>query len=262
MKKLTNYCLLLMCGLLIISSCKEKQSDNASQTINVSESVAAPKGEAVSYTYIYKMKSPKDALQPAGKAVIKVTKEAVRSEVELNIPGIAHRKMVMLGFMKEPNITYKLNDKQQTYSVIDAQKIEEDTKLLSSLDKMTEEKVNLLGQENINGYPCTHVQIETSINMPYKLPGVATAMVTDYWLSKEVPGYEYFAQMLKARPQILNTPESKAYEYGIPIKIVIKEGSTINMLMELKEAASITPEKTLFEIPAGYTKSTADASSL
>jgi hypothetical protein len=96
-----------------------------------------------------------------------------RIQSEMNIPGMGPKHTIMITPSNNPDVFYTLDEKNKSYT--ETVKPKEDTE-----DKdMT---IEVVGQEKIGNYNCTHGKIKTK------------GMVLDVWTTKDIEGYKEMAE--------------------------------------------------------------------
>ncbi|HVU94808.1 MAG TPA: DUF4412 domain-containing protein [Puia sp.] len=148
---------------------------------------------------------------------------------------IDSKPIVMIGRVEMPNYTVTLDDESKTYS-------------LNIIDQALLDKggsgytAKLIGSETVNGYPCKHVVIK------------GHKMTLDMWTSTSVPGYDVYQKLAStaagANASFLNALKQVGAD-GIMVKTIIENNASS---MTLTKAIYIGADNSLFEIPAGYTK--------
>ncbi len=182
-----------------------------------------------------------------GGGTMKVAVSKAGSRTEMNMqagPGMT-MNMVMLKKNDMPDVVYRINDANKSYTEI---KIPKPAPGTESPDKeaWTVEK---LGQEKILGYNTHHI-----IAKPKSGPGQPMEM----WVAKDFLDYETYSKLQVHGGSLAGTGLAKALKdagtEGMPLKAVVNspEGK---MTMEVVKADKKTLPASTFEIPAGYTKS-------
>lgn len=146
------------------------------------------------------------------------------------------KPIVMIGRVSMPNYSVTLDDENKTYAlnIIDQ----------ALLDKSgSGYTARVIGSETVNGYPCKHVVIK------------GHKMTLDMWTSTSVPGYDVYQKLAStasgANASFINALK-QADADGIMVKMIIENNASS---MTLTKAVFIGADNSLFEIPAGYTKS-------
>jgi len=146
------------------------------------------------------------------------------------------KPIISIGRASMPNYTVILDDENKTYS-------------LNIIDQALLDKAGagytakFIGSETVNGYPCKHVVIK------------GHKMTLDMWTSTSVPGYDVYQ---KLAPTASGTTASfinalkQADADGIMVKMIVENNASS---MTLTKAVYMGAGNSLFEIPAGYTKS-------
>lgn len=146
------------------------------------------------------------------------------------------KPIVMIGRSIMPNYTVTLDDENKTYS-------------LNIIDQALLDKggsgytAKFIGSETVNGYPCKHVVIK------------GHKMTLDMWTSTSVPGYDVYQKLAStasgANASFLTSLKQIDAD-GIMVKTIIENNASS---MTLTKAIYMGAPNSLFEIPAGYTKS-------
>lgn len=237
-------------------ACKsESGSDKEDRKISPKVKTSA-QANSYHYSYSFKMSQPgSDELDSPGLSEMFLSEQAVRSESNFEVMG-QKVNMTMLIKANEPKKVIMLKDENKSYSIINSDDLKMGGAITEKIDKMYNDSISVLGTEKMNGYDCTHIKIVTTVNAPESVKKMVghDSSVQEYWVSEEVPGSSMFNSWIKSQPKIMRSTNSKVYEYGIPVKMISKDGDAVNMVMELEEAKGINQDKSLFEIPSGYTK--------
>lgn len=250
-----NLSIIILISIFVFNSCEKKGEKSPSVIESIKNATSLGEDEVYKYEYTYKMQlSEEQGLQPAGNAVMFVNKDAVRSEVDFQFGGMGQGKMIMLGLKEDTDKTYLLNEKKKSYSVFNTVLSDKAQETIKALNDATKENLSVIGNENINGYDCTHLRVTSTVDLPYDLPGMDTTTTTDYWMSKKVPGYMMLSALIASRPEMLNTKDEKIYEYGLLVKMEVKEGNIVNMIMELSDAGPSDISADKFKIPSDYSE--------
>jgi len=161
-----------------------------------------------------------------------------RVESEMIIPGFGLKKTIMIMPKSNPDIIYTLDETNKTYTEIKKQD-DNDSK------DNEEYTVEIIGQEKVAGYNCTHAKIKTNDG------------VMEMWTTKDIDGYKEMynkAMMQKKSAGIEKAMKSNEQLMGIMVRMKSgnkKEGS---FTMELVKFEKGNYPQAMFEIPAGYTK--------
>lgn len=246
--------LFLFIALLINlgSACKSDKKNQKSST----KEKKTIQTDTYHYAYSLQMKQPgSNKLTPSGSTEMYLSKKAVRSKVKMKVMG-QNTEMLMIVKAENPKEFIMLNSKNKTYSIINPDDLKMGGEMGEKMKEMSQDSLTVLGKEKMNGYACTHLKIVTTVNVPESLKKMMgnSSSVKEYWVSKEIPGISLFNSWLKSQPKMMKGMDSEIYQYGVPVKMVSKEGDETNMVMELTAAKEQNPDKNLFEIPTGYTK--------
>lgn len=180
------------------------------------------------------------SLGAAGNIKTYLSSSGQRSEFEMNIPqmpggGIHFNSIIR---KDKPNTIVQLNDANKTYT---------ETEVTDQPKDKNTYTVKKMGVETVSGYKCIRSLI-TSNN----------GENTDMWTSKDILYYEQYNKMNRNNPKIGSSSREKAMKNagaeGFPVKMIVKtkEG---DFTMELTKAEKKDFASSMFEIPAGYTKS-------
>lgn len=186
-----------------------------------------------------------------GTMSVAIGKGGTRSEMNMQA-GAMSMKMVMLQKSDAPNTVYQINDASKTYTEIDATKTGE-----KAAEQETQEyTVEKLGQENILGYMTLHVLVKE------KNPEAGKGLTTELWTAKDVLSYETFSKMQARRGKWGSGARfvkalKDADADGLPLKTITTTPDGAQVTMEVVKVQKQAPPASMFEIPAGYTKSAA-----
>ena len=230
--------------LLSISACQQKAEKKAQEGVS-SEKPAKPLTEGLfrkKFEGILHMRISAPEGSQNGKLYI--SKNGTRFEMDLADPETGTVVMHIVTFTPsdEPNLLYTLNEKAQTYSVIDMNEFEEELDTMFKEKEKQDYKVEKLGTEVLHGYNCNHVRITDDHGE------------TEMWLTKDLISASDFARLQPGRKQgaaALDIRLKKAGLDGFPLKVLDMESNTT---MEFVEIERKKLDKSLFEVPAGYTK--------
>lgn len=244
------FALLFLYSAVGCSNSSNKERTEGQET----SSVEKASGEDVILVYQIEYKG-EEGLKPAGNIKLYFSDGAVRSEMDMQIMG-QRMKMTMLGHTDHPHETLMLNVEEKTYSKMDVGGIA-DNATVQMMQDMQKDSLIVVGEEQVNGYTCTRVNVVTTVEIPSALGDIIGddgKTVTQYWLTKDIPGYEQYQKMLESSPELLSGSTADIYQYGIPVKQVTFESGEINMIMELKSLDQQDIPDSKFEIPDGYTE--------
>ena len=194
------------------------------------------------------------AMSGTGKTY--VTKRAWRSEMEMSSEemrknpemlkatgGKTSVRLIMLGKLSEPGISYMINENTKTYARIDAAEMAKD------LPKDTERKwsVKRLGKDHVAGLACENVRaVETGKKTEYEIC-VSTELASGEWM-RALQGQQRGAGGIWVKAL------KDAGVEGFPVRMVIKESETgpVTMKMEATKVERKSLPASLFEVPPGY----------
>lgn len=243
--------LLFLCSFASCSNSSNKEEHTKSQEAG---NVEKSSGEDAIMVYQINYKGT-EGMQSAGNIKIYFSDDAIRSEMDMHIMG-QPMKMIMLARADHPNETLLLNTEEKTYSKMDISGIA-NNEAVKKMQDMQKDSLTVVGEEQVNGYACTHVNVVTTVEISSALSGIlgdSGKTVTKYWLTKDIPGYEQYQKMLESNPELLSGSTADIYQYGIPVKQVTLESGEATMSMELKSLEQQDIPDSKFEIPDGYTE--------
>ena len=231
--------------LLSISACQQKAEKKAQEGVS-SEKPAKPLTEGLfrkKFEGILHMRISAPEGSQNGKLYI--SKNGTRFEMDLADPETGTVVMHIVTFTPsdEPNLLYTLNEKAQTYSVIDMNEFEEELDTMFKEKEKQDYKVEKLGTEVLHGYNCNHVRITDDHGGE-----------TEMWLTKDLLSAADFARLQPRRKKgsaAFDMRMKKAGLEGFPLKTWDKESNTT---MEFVKIERKKLDKSLFQVPAGYTK--------
>ncbi len=148
-------------------------------------------------------------------------------------------RMSVLMDSKQPKTVWLINDRLKTYSPVD----------LTAAIGLAEEgkgvfQAKVLGQENLLGYPTTHVTLARDKEL------------IDAWVTSELPDvYSVLKRLQEANPQIGEAALFHALEAtghaGLPMRcVVIRDGQRVTT--EVKKVERKTLAAGLFSVPKDY----------
>lgn len=197
------------------------------------------------------MTDPSGNTQGGHTIKVAIGKPGLRSEMNMQMPQMT-MKVVMLQKADNPDVTYRINDDNKTYTEINLAKSREIPGQTHDTTQYTVEKV---GKERILGYDTQHVLVKQTD------PTTQQTSTIEMWLAKDFGDYGRFSR-LSARPGARRAGEegiAKALKdagvEGMPLKSVTTAGSGTQVTMEVVKADKQSLPASTFEIPAGYTKS-------
>ncbi|HSB36224.1 MAG TPA: DUF4412 domain-containing protein, partial [Thermoanaerobaculia bacterium] len=185
-----------------------------------------------------------------------VTKGAWRTEMEMTsekmktdpeavkaLGGKAAFKMVMLGKLSEPGISYMINDVAKTYSRLDA------AEMAKNLPKDKDRKwtVKRLGKDHVAGLACENVKAtEEGKKSEWEL-----------CVTKDIPSGEWVRAMQRQQRGSQGLWMKALQDAGIdgyPVRMVMRESASgpVTMRMEATKVERRSLPGSLFEIPPGY----------
>ncbi len=186
----------------------------------------------------------------SGTMNLAVAKAGTRSEMNMKF-GLTDLKMVLLQKTNTPDMLYRLNDADKTFTEVDLAKMRQ---MAGPQEKIPEYTVEKLGQETLLGYKTQHVLVKE------KNPANGNGMNMEMWTAKDLLDYATFSK-LQARPDrgVRNEALLKALKVaeadGMPIKAINTGSDGSKTTIEVVKADKKSLPASTFEIPAGYTKS-------
>ena len=192
----------------------------------------------------------KDGEGGGGTMNVAVAKAGTRSEMNMQMGGDG-MKMVMLQKTDTPNMLYRINDANKTYTEMDLAKMRAMAGQQPDTTKYTVEK---LGQETILGYKTQHVLVKE------QHAGAGNGMTTEMWTAKDLLDYATFSKLQVRRAQgageeAMIKALKDADADGMPLKSITTTGDGSKVTMEVVKVDKKSLPASTFEIPAGYTKS-------
>jgi hypothetical protein len=185
-----------------------------------------------------------------GTMNVAVAKAGSRSTMDMQM-GPMSMKMVMLQKNDTPDMIYRINDADKTYTEIDLARMREMAGQQPGTYEYTVEK---LGQETILGYKTQHVLAKE------KNPGSGNGMKAEMWIAKDLLDFATFSK-LQARPAKEGREEAllKALKAagadGMPLRAITSTPDGGKVTMDVVKVDKKSLPAATFEIPAGYTKS-------
>lgn len=166
--------------------------------------------------------------------------KGVRNEMDMRA---AQRPMhfATLVLFERPDVAYQISDERRTVTEVDLKKANEMAE--KSGDALY--TVKTLGDETILGYWCRHVMIT----------GKKSGEI-EMWTTREILNYSAFAKTQGADGQ-MNAAFMKSLKDagadGFPVKSIYRSQRG-QFMMELVSAEKKSLPASLFQVPAGYTK--------
>lgn len=159
----------------------------------------------------------------------------IRTEVNMPI-GNKTMNNVVLRLKSQPNVSILLNEMNKTYTEATAS---------SKSANANNYVITVLGNEKVGKYNTTHIR---TIN---------NGKSWESWFCKDLPSVDYPMDNNQDVRKMANDYKAKGIS-GMMVKLVFnKPGTTTpTMTMLLTKYENKTLASSLFEIPAGYTKST------
>jgi hypothetical protein len=179
-----------------------------------------------------------------------VSKAGSRAEINMQM-GPMNMKMVTLQKTDTPDIIYRINDADKTYSEMNLPKMKEMAGQQMKAKKYTVEK---LGQETILGYKTQHVLVKDADAREGK------GMNLEMWVSKDLLDYATYSKLQARRGRAGNEEGmvkalKDADADGMPLKSIATTPEGMKITMEVTKIDKKSLPASTFEIPAGYTKS-------
>jgi hypothetical protein len=187
-----------------------------------------------------------------GTMNVAVSKAGTRSEMNMRM-GPMDMKMVMLRKTETPDITYRIDDANKSYTEMDLAKMQA---MASRQQESPKYAVEKLGQETILGYKTQHVQVKDITS------GADKGLTIEMWTAKDLLDYETFSKMQVRRGKAGNEEAlvkalKDAGADGLPLKSVSSTPDGGKATMEVLKVEKKALPASTFEIPAGYAKSEA-----
>ena len=205
---------------------------------------SASGGSGMFYQYEMKMTSKKDPPVDDTTCSWFTNGGEGRSEMEIPIPGVKTGKIVSIGRIAQPRYSIQLYADSKTYGLTVI-----DTSLINGIKESFQ--ITRVGTENVGGYPCTHVKMVTTTGSGM----FKSKSEEDIWTSTSVPGYALYKRLVGVsgiKPQMMQALD-QAGAGGFFVKMTTT-GKEYSMTMMLIHAEEKNNSASLFEIPAGYTK--------
>jgi len=181
----------------------------------------------------------------AWRTEMEMTSERMKNDPEAvkALGGKPTMKMVMLGKLSEPGISYMINDVAKTFARIDA------AEMAKNLSKEKERKwtVTRMGKDHVAGLACENVRAtEEGKKAEY-----------DLCVTKELPTGEWVRSLQRQQRGSGGLWMKALADAGIdgyPIRMVMKESASgpVTMRMEATKVERRSLPGSLFEIPPGY----------
>ena len=241
MRKSIPFLLIALFQLTLLTACQQKTGEKVQEGVTsekpLTEGLFKKKFEGILHMQI-------SAPEGSQNGKLYISKKGTRFEMELADPETGTVVMHIVTFTPsaEPNLLYTLNEKAKTYSVIDMSEFEDQFDAMPEEKEKQDYKVEKLGTETLHGYKCTHVRITDEHGE------------TEMWLTKDLISAADFARMQPGRKKSAPTFDirlKKAGLEGFPLKVLDKESNTT---MEFTRIEQKRLDKSLFEVPGGYTK--------
>jgi hypothetical protein len=185
-----------------------------------------------------------------GTMNVAVAKTGSRSEINMQM-GPMDMKMVMLQKNDTPDMLYRINDADKSYTEMDMAKMRDMAAQQINAKKYTVEK---LGQETLLGYKTQHVLLKEQD------AGDGKGMSIEMWSAKDLLDYATFSKLQARRgkgagEEAMIKALKDADADGMPLKSVATTPEGMKITMEVVKVDKKSLPASMFEIPAGYTKS-------
>jgi Domain of unknown function (DUF4412) len=204
---------------------------------------SASGGSGMFYQYEMKMTSKKDPTVDDTTCSWFTNNGEGRSEMELPLPGMKS-KITSIGRIAQPRYSLQLYADSKTYGLTVI-----DTSLINGIKESFQ--ITRVGTESVGGYSCTHVKMITTTGS-----GIfKSKSEEEIWTSTAVPGYALYKRLVAVsgiKPQMMQALD-QAGAGGFFVKMTTA-GKDYSMTMMLIHAEEKNNSASLFEIPAGYTK--------
>lgn len=181
---------------------------------------------------------------------VAVAKTGTRCEMNMQMGGMG-MKMVMLQKTDTPDVMYRIDDANRTYSEMDLAKMRA---MAGQQPDTTKYAVEKLGQETVLGYKTQHVLVKE------QRAGAGNGMTTEMWTAKDILDYATFSKLQVrqnrgAGQEALLKALKDADADGLPLKSITTTGDGGKATMEVVKVDKKALPASMFEVPAGYTKS-------
>ena len=181
----------------------------------------------------------------SGTTQVHVSKAGVRTDTSMALQGmnISHSTLVLF---KEPHKIFTIDDKQQTYTVLERDPDKEKERQAKKKAPITVKK---LGKDTVSGFKCEHLLVSTE------------GHEMELWTTRDLPGFEAMAHMFD---RSMNDSSGfyaalkKENAEGFIAKMKSNDPQH-PMTMELTKVTKGAQPASLFEIPSTYTKKEAGA---
>ncbi len=163
-----------------------------------------------------------------------------RTEMEVKMPQMPQAmKSVFIYRSDKPGTSILINEKNKTFT--------EREKITTPTQSPAAYSIKVIGNEKIGAYNCVHSQISRNEKVVY-----------DLWTTKDIPGYNQMAKMLKTGenddfPQVFDALKKQKAE-GFTVKMVSPA-----MTMTLSHYEQKSLPVSLFAAPADFTRLDAQA---
>jgi hypothetical protein len=205
---------------------------------------SASGGSGMFYQYEIKMMSKKDPAVDDTTCSWFTNGGEGRSEMEMPIPGVKSGKIVSIARIGQPRYSIQLYADSKTYGLTVI-----DTSLINGIKESFQ--ITRVGTENVGGYSCTHVKMVTTTGSGL----FKSKSEEDIWTSTSVPGYALYKRLVGVsgiKPQMMQAlDQAGAGGFFVKMTSASKDYSMTMMLIHAEEKNNAA---SLFEIPAGYTK--------
>jgi hypothetical protein len=187
-------------------------------------------------------------MEGGGTTKASVGKDGVRTEMDMQMGAMGGMKMVTLAKHDNPDVIYKIDDADKTYSEMNVAKLRAMAGQGQETDKINIKK---LGEETVLGYKTQHVLVTQS----------DTAM--DMWTTKDLGDFETYQKLQSGHAGGRSGPGGEALlkalkdagADGMPVKTIANLPGGAKATMEITKVEKKSIPASTFEIPAGYSKS-------
>lgn len=158
-----------------------------------------------------------------------------RLESEMNLPGLGLKKTIMIMPKSNPDMIYTIDEEKKSYTEI---------KQEADINDSEAYTVEIIGQEKVAGYNCTHAKVKTM------------GQVFEIWTTKEIDGYkELYNQAMLQKQSFGMDKAMRNNEQLMGIIVRVKnDNKKESFTMELVKFEKGNYPASMFQIPAGYTK--------
>jgi hypothetical protein len=182
-----------------------------------------------------------------GTMKVAVGKQGARIEMNTKAGGMSINS-VMLVRNDSPDVVYRIDDANKSYSEIDLTKARAMANVKEDATGYTVEK---LGEEKILGYNTQHVLVKE------KNATKSDAVKSELWVAKGFGDYDLMSKVggRSGGGQGMAKALKEAGAEGLPLKSIHTTADGMSVKAEVVKIDKQTLPGATFEIPSGYTKS-------